>query len=486
MALEKPTMHELDPKVDAIGEDRVSQIDDTEPEEYTHAETRKLVHRIDRRLLSICGLMVAVSLMDRGNVSNAYIAGMGRDLELTVGTRYSIIVLIFFGPYIAFQIPGAVIVKKLGPRWTLPGMTMLWGFLVIGFGFANHWTVLVGLRIILGILEGGLFPGVIYLISLYYTRYDMARRYAFNYLVGLVGASFSGILAYIFIQMDGLGGLEAWRWIFVMEGIVTCVVAGAAFIFLVGYPHNPQAWRFLKREELDYMIRLIERDRQDTEADQKFNLGKFLRPALDLRIWGYGLLYTCSTAPAYAVSYFLPMILNSKIGFAAGVSQILTTPPYIFAAIQMYFQASLSDKYRLRSPVILINVLESVLGLCLLSWVEIPGVQLFAVFLVTAGCNATIPCVLSWQANNIRGHWTRTFCSATLTGMGAVGGILGALTFRSQDFPNYYPGIYTALTCNGVIVLVTLSLVWYLRKHNKLADEGKEVIADLPGFRYTL
>ena len=77
---------------------------------------------------------------------------MGRDLELTVGTRYvlksqfkgfsplcvkltvqkqSIIVLIFFGPYIAFQIPGAVIVKKLGPRWTLPGMTMLWGFLVV-------------------------------------------------------------------------------------------------------------------------------------------------------------------------------------------------------------------------------------------------------------------------------------------------------------------------------------------------------------------
>ena len=75
MALEKPTMHELDSQVDAVGEDRVSKVDDTEPEEYTHAETRKIVHKIDRRLLSICGLMVAVSLMDRGNVSNAYIAG---------------------------------------------------------------------------------------------------------------------------------------------------------------------------------------------------------------------------------------------------------------------------------------------------------------------------------------------------------------------------------------------------------------------------
>jgi hypothetical protein len=77
-----------------------------------------------------------------------------------------------------------------------------------------------------------------------------------------------------------------------MEGIVTCVVAAAAFVFLVGYPHDPKAWKFLKPEELAYMIRLIERDRQDTEADQKFNLRRFLRPALDLRIWGYGILYT--------------------------------------------------------------------------------------------------------------------------------------------------------------------------------------------------
>ncbi|KIW72718.1 hypothetical protein PV04_00894 [Phialophora macrospora] len=459
---------------------------ETEQDPFTEAETRKILRKIDRRLLTVCGSLVAISLLDRGNLSNAYIAGMGRDLELTTGTRYSLIVLIFFAPYIAFQVPGAVVVKKLGPRWTLPAMTMAWGFLVIGFGFAQHWTTLVGLRILLGILEGGLFPGIIYLISLYYTRYEMAKRYAFNFLIGLVGSSFSGILAYAFIQMHGLSGLEAWRWIFVMEGILTCVIAGLAFVFLVGYPQRPKAWGFLTKDEMAWVITRIERDRRDAQTDQKFDLRKFLRPALDAQIWGYGLLYTCSTAPGYAVSYFLPMILNSRIGFGAGVSQILTTPPYIFAGIQMYTQAWWSDKYRLRSPVILVNVLESILGLCLLAWVEIPGVQLFSVFLITAGCNSTVPAVLSWQANNIRGHWTRTFCSATLTGMGAMGGIVGALTFRSQDFPTYYPGIYTALTCNAVITLVTISMVLYFRRQNKAADAGTTVIAGLEGFRYTL
>jgi hypothetical protein len=111
MASEKVDMYEHigDAKLTATGEDHASQQDDAEPEPFTHSETRKIVHKIDRRLLSICGLMVAVSLMDRSNLSNAYIAGyvttsilshpfrlwvlidrdsMGKDLELTLGTRY--------------------------------------------------------------------------------------------------------------------------------------------------------------------------------------------------------------------------------------------------------------------------------------------------------------------------------------------------------------------------------------------------------------
>ena len=153
----------------------------------------------------------------------------------------------------------------------------------------------------------------------------------------------------------------------------------------------------------------------------------------------------CSTVVAYSLAFFMPIILSSRLGFSVGASQALSTPPYFFAAIVMYTEGWLGDKWRIRGPIIVYNSLQTIVGLCLLEWINSPGVQYFGVFLVTAGCNATVPAVLSWQANNIRGQWKRAFCSASLITSGGVGGIIGALVFRSQDAPKYFPGIIASL-----------------------------------------
>lgn len=152
-----------------------------------------------------------------------------------------------------------------------------------------------------------------------------------------------------------------------------------------------------------------------------------------------------STMPAYAVAYFLPQILNRELGFSTGVAQLLSTPPYIFAGLQMWFEGWLCDKIHRRFPVLLWNPVQTIVGLCLLSWTHTPGVQYFGAFLVTAGCNSNIPAVMAWQANNIRGHWTRMFCSAVLVSAGGLGGIIGALVFRSQDAPKYLPGMIACI-----------------------------------------
>ena len=148
---------------------------------------------------------------------------------------------------------------------------------------------------------------------------------------------------------------------------------------------------------------------------------------------------------AYALSYFLPIILNEKMGFGVGVSQVLSTPPYFFAAIYMYAQGWLADKYHIRGPHVAFNSLVSICGLCLLAWTKSAGSQYFGIFLVAAGSNAQIPCVMAWQANNIRGQWKRAFSSASLITLGGLGGIVGGLVFRSQDSPQYLPGMYASL-----------------------------------------
>lgn len=149
---------------------------------------------------------------------------------------------------------------------------------------------------------------------------------------------------------------------------------------------------------------------------------------------------------AYSVGFFLPVILNDEFKFSSAAAQGLSTPPYLVAMLLMFIEGWLSDKARLRSPVLVLNSFLTVIGLCLMVWTSAPGVQYFGSILTTAGCSANLPAVMVFQANNIRGSWKRAFCSASMIGLGGTGGIVGSLVFRSQDAPKYLPGIYACLT----------------------------------------
>lgn len=140
-------------------------------------------------------------------------------------------------------------------------------------------------------------PSFLYSVAINSCTDELHKRYSFFYFIGLVGSALGGVLAFAFMQMDGLGGVDAWRWIFIMEGLITIIVGAAAFVFLIDYPQNAEkTWFFLTASEANIILRRIEADRSDTETDKKFKWSKFLRPALDLTVWGYGFLYTYITS----------------------------------------------------------------------------------------------------------------------------------------------------------------------------------------------
>lgn len=137
---------------------------------------------------------------------------------------------------------------------------------------------------------------------------------------------------------------------------------------------------------------------------------------------------------------FLPIILRDKLEYSVAASQCLVAPPYVLAAILMYVTSWLGDKYRVRAIILVGNSVISLIGLPIMAFASNSGVKYFGVFIGVAGVNANIPAAMAYQANNIRGQWKRAFCSATLTGLGGIGGIAGSLVFRSQDAPEYIPG----------------------------------------------
>lgn len=229
------------------------------------------------------------------------------------------------------------------------------------------------------------------------------------------------------------------------EGIITCLVGGLGFILMVDFPDKAhRAWGFLTERESAFIIRRINRDRQDGEPEN-FAWRKFCAPALDFKVWCFALLFFCSTIQAYSVGFYLPIILEKEIGFSKAQSQALSTPPYLCAMLLMFAQGVFSDRFRLRAPVLYFNACLGALGLSLMCWTRVPGVQYLGAVMVTSSASANIPGVMVYQATNVRGTWKRSFCSASLISFGGTGGIAGSLVFRSQDAPRYLPGICACL-----------------------------------------
>ncbi|KAK7700660.1 hypothetical protein SLS64_010804 [Diaporthe eres] len=457
--------------------------------EFTPAEQKRIIQRIDRRLVTTVGFMYCVSLMDRTNLGAAVIAGMGTELML-IGDRYSIITLLFFVTYIIFQPPSTVICRSIGPRFHLAGITLLWGACMIGMGFVKKWDQLAGLRIILGLLEAGFFPSCVYLLSTWYTRYEMGKRYAVFYLLGCVASAFAGILAYGLMQMNGLADLTGWRWIFIIEGTLTCLIGIAGYWLLVDFPDSKRkSWRFLPDRERAWVVARVNADRGDAKI-HAFSMANFLRGGMDWKIWAYALIFFNTTTITYALAYFLPVILNESLGFEVGAAQCLVAPPYAFAGFVMFGTGWLGDKYRVRGVPILINMAFCIIGLPIMGFHPNPSVRYFGVFLVTAGANSNVPATMSYQATNIRGQWKRAFCSATLVGFGGLGGIAGSLVFRNQDKPSYHPGLYACIACTLLNFILVGILTVYFKIENRRADRGEKELESndedfQPGFRYT-
>jgi len=159
--------------------------------------------------------------------------------------------------------------------------------------------------------------------------------------------------------------------------------------------------------------------------------------------------------------------------FDIAKSQCLVAPPYAFAAIVMYVTGWIGDKYKIRSPIIIFNMIICLIGLPIMGFHKDPAVQYFGVFLTTAGANSNVPATMAYQANNIRGQWKRAFCSATLVGFGGIGGIAGGLVFRSQDAPNYRPGIYACIASCLLTLIIVCGLTLAMSWENKRADRGE-------------
>ncbi|KAH6913607.1 major facilitator superfamily domain-containing protein [Coprinopsis sp. MPI-PUGE-AT-0042] len=429
---------------------------------YDEAYVKRTMRKVDWRILPLLGLLYSIALIDRTNLGIARIAGMNEDLGLAIGERYSIASMVYFPPYIILQLPSNIVLRWLGAQTWLT-------ICVIGMAFVPSWGLLCLTRVLLGVFEAGFFPALAFIIQTWYKRDEVQKRLAGFYLISIVLGGFSAILAYAFQLLRGKGGLNGWQWIFLLEGIITIVVGVLTWLFV---PDFPDRNRFLKPEDTKMILDRVEADRGDSVPDA-INIKVILKHLSDPFLWSFALLFLASTMPAYAIGFFITILLFG-MGFNVVEALTLSAPPYVAAAISCFFFAWLSDKTKKRALWLGVQSLITLTGLMITGYSSANGARYFGLFLVNMGASGCVPGVLAYNANNVTSHSKRSVSTAVIIAFGGIGGIFATLVFRQQDAPSYIPGIWATAACQ-FMMLILLAI-----------NTGKRVNEGQPGFYYTI
>ncbi|KAJ2914365.1 hypothetical protein MD484_g6041, partial [Candolleomyces efflorescens] len=408
---------------------------------------------------------------------------MESDLRLDIGERYSIVSMIFFPPYILLEIPGNLILRRLGARYWITFCVVGWGAAQVGMAFVPHWGFLCLARALLGLLEAGSFPAISFIITTWYKREEVQTRLAAFSLSALGLAGFGPILAYGIQLLGDRAGLRGWRWIFLVEGLITIFLGILSWLYV---PDLPSRNTFLTPLETQMVLDRIEADRQDSLPDPITSTQVF-KHLCDPFIWLCAFMFFSCMVPFYAMAFFLPVLLRA-MGFGLRDSLLLSTPPYLASVVSGFFFAWLADKTKKRALWIFVQTLITITGTMITAYCQLNGVRYFGLFLVQMGA-AGLPELtfgLMQNANNIVSHSKRAVSTAMIVALGGVGGIFSTLVFRQKDYPDYTPGIWAMMACQFMIITLLAINTRIFHRRNKLAAEGKRMNEGTPGFLYTL
>ncbi|KAK4175841.1 major facilitator superfamily domain-containing protein [Triangularia setosa] len=492
-----PTQHKADIKTTTAGASSLSQTDDALGDapsnpphpnnnlQYDEATYKRIRHKVDLRLCTIAGILCSLNLLDSGVLSSAAVTSMLTDLGLDVGNRFSISIFIFTISSIVFQLPSTIAVRLLGPRIWFSVITFAFGLITLLTGFVKTWQQMIALRILLGAAMAGIFPGLAYLISTWYPREEQQLRFAFMQSGEVIILATGSLVNYGLNRLDGKGGLEGWRWMFVVQGMCTCIIGIMTYWWMVDFPENSdKSFRFLTRQEADIVASRIEKDRGDVVA-QKFAMMEVLKHAKDVKIWGFACLFFMQNIVSTALAYFVPIILQNGLGYSSDAAIILSAPPYYYAIAPVLLSSWYADRFRIRGPVVTFNATCIITGFAVLGFAGNSGARYFGVFLATGAYVANWAALTAYQANNVVGQWKRVFTAAACTMFNGAGGIAGSFIVRNSEASHYTTAVWVSIGSH----LLMISLVGLLTVHfylaNRLLNRTGKLLEQTEGFRFT-
>ncbi|KAK4227401.1 major facilitator superfamily domain-containing protein [Podospora fimiseda] len=460
---------------------------------WTWREERAIVRKIDFKIMLWTCLMFCALEMDRANIRQAVTDNLLPELGLDTND-YNLGNSLFALSFLLAEVPSQLVSKYLGcDRW-IPLQMVLWSVVAASqFTLSSKFGFLAS-RVLLGALQGGFIPTVVLYLSYFYKAQELTIRLGFFWTAMVFADIFAALSAFGLLHMRGVGGLSGWRWLFLVEGLITLGFGLMSFVLMPAGPTQTASyWRgekgwFTPREEIIIVNRVIRDDPSKGTMHNREPLSfKLLFKSLcDFDLWPLYLIGILNHIPFATPNIYLTLSLKG-MGFTTFQTNLLVIPSQMLHVMNMIILTYLSEIMNEKSLVAMLPQFWAVPFLIWLRFVDTSGVSKWTVWLVMTvflGNPYAHPIQVGWVSRNSNAVRSRAVGSAMYNMCVQGGSIIASNIYRADDAPQYHRGNTVLLTLVIVNIIVYLSTRAYYTWRNKTRERIWDVMSESEREKY--
>ncbi|OAL51161.1 MFS general substrate transporter [Pyrenochaeta sp. DS3sAY3a] len=432
-------------------------------ERWTWAEEKKVLSKIEWRIAAWAAIAFFALDLDRSNISQANTDNFLEDLGLStddfnLGNTVSKL------SFLLAELPSQLISKKIGPDRWIPAQMILWSIVAAAQFWLKGRSSFLACRALIGLLQGGFIPDVILYMSYFYKSTELPFRLAIFWMANRLTDVIAPLLAYGLLRLRGYHGYEGWRWLFLLEGILTLIIGIWSIFMMAPSPTQTKSWWrpkgwFTEREEKIMVNRILRDDpsKGDMHNRQAITLKLLWKSICDFDLWPiYAIGFTFGI-PAGPPDQYLTLTLR-QLGFDTFNSNLLSIPAQVGTTINMLIMTYISEKINQRSYLgvfVQLWFLPCVIAMSVLPdsssrWAR------FALVTVLLSYPTPHPMQVGWCSRNSNTVRTRTVSAALYNMSVQFQAIIYSNIYRADDKPLYRRG-------NRVLVgICVLNIFLYL------------------------
>lgn len=380
----------------------------------TEIEARTL-RRITWRIAPFIMLLYFIAYIDRVNIGFAALT-MNKDLGFSPAV-FGFGAGIFFWGYFMFEVPSNIVLDKVGARLWIARVMITWGIVSAAMAFVWNDTSFYVLRFLLGAAEAGFFPGIILYLSYWFPAQRRATVTSLFMAAAPISVVLGSPLSSALLEMNGVGGLRGWQWMFILEAVPAVILGFVVFFYMTD---KPEQAKWLKDDERAWLVEAMNAERASKASAARHSIWAGLA---DIRVIALALVYFGTSAGLYTLGVWAPQIIkgfglsNMEVGFLNAI------PPTV-AVVAMYLWSWDSDRRNERTWHVVIACLTAALGLVLAGFSTTALAVVAALTLVNVGISAAKPPLWSMPTLFLSGSAAATGI-ATINSIGNLGGFVG-------------------------------------------------------------